>query len=129
MQKTTLRERATILSRWTPLAGAAALLVPVFPAWADSGDALAPAAIAGEIAHKQKMGQLFRDHVTGKQATPPLLPQLEIDQDPSGLMALAGRAPYFHNGSGTSLETVVEFYDQRFAIGLTAQQKSDLVAF
>jgi hypothetical protein len=45
------------------------------------------------------------------------------------LRGLAGRAPYFHNGSGTDLETVVEFYDQRFVIDMTAQQKSDLVAF
>ena len=45
------------------------------------------------------------------------------------LRALASRAPYFHNGSAASLETVVEFYDVRFNIGLTPQEKSDLVAF
>ena len=45
------------------------------------------------------------------------------------LRGLAARAPYFHNGSAATLEDVVEFYDQRFGIGLTAQQKSDLVAF
>ena len=45
------------------------------------------------------------------------------------LRGLAARAPYFHNGSGTTLESVVDFYDQRFNIGLTAQQRSDLVAF
>jgi hypothetical protein len=45
------------------------------------------------------------------------------------LRGLAGRAPYLHNGSAKDLEAVVEFYDQRFAIGLTPQQKSDLVAF
>src|SRR4029077_17444395 len=45
------------------------------------------------------------------------------------LRGLAARAPYFHNGSPTTLEDVVEFYDQRFAIGFTAQQKADLVAF
>jgi cytochrome c peroxidase len=45
------------------------------------------------------------------------------------LRGLAGRAPYFHNGSATTLADVVEFYNQRFDIGLTAQQKSDLVAF
>jgi cytochrome c peroxidase len=45
------------------------------------------------------------------------------------LRALAGRAPYFHNGSAADLAAVVGFYDGRFSIGLTAQEKSDLVAF
>jgi hypothetical protein len=45
------------------------------------------------------------------------------------LRGLAGRAPYLHNGSAKDLAATVEFYDQRFAIGLTPQQKSDLVAF
>jgi cytochrome c peroxidase len=45
------------------------------------------------------------------------------------LRGLAGRAPYFHNGSAPDLATVVSFYDQRFGLGLTAQQKADLVAF
>ena len=45
------------------------------------------------------------------------------------LRGLAGRAPYFHNGSAPSLEAVINFYDVRFNIGLTAQEKADLVAF
>ena len=45
------------------------------------------------------------------------------------LRGLAARAPYFHNGSAATLADVVEFYDQRFKIGLSVQQKSDLVAF
>ena len=45
------------------------------------------------------------------------------------LRALAARAPYFHNGFAASLDEVVGFYDGRFGIGLTAQEKSDLVAF
>jgi hypothetical protein len=45
------------------------------------------------------------------------------------LRALASRAPYFHNGSAHDLDAVVEFYDQRFGIGLTAEVKSDLAAF
>jgi len=39
------------------------------------------------------------------------------------------RAPYFYNGSGDSLSNVVEFYDKRFNIGFTPQEKKDLVAF
>ena len=45
------------------------------------------------------------------------------------LRGLASRAPYFHNGSADSLQTVVEFYDARFSIGLTDDEKADLVAF
>jgi cytochrome c peroxidase len=45
------------------------------------------------------------------------------------LRGLAGRAPYFHNGSAATLEDVVEFYDTRFSIGLSAGEKSDIVAF
>jgi len=45
------------------------------------------------------------------------------------LRGLAARAPYFHNGSAASLLDAVNFYDQRFGIGLTEDEKSDLVAF
>ena len=45
------------------------------------------------------------------------------------LRGLAARAPYFHNGSAKDLSTVVNFYNQRFNIGLTPQQQSDLVTF
>jgi cytochrome c peroxidase len=45
------------------------------------------------------------------------------------LRGLAARAPYFHNGSAKDLPAVVNFYNQRFNIGLTLQQQSDLVTF
>ena len=45
------------------------------------------------------------------------------------LRGLAGRAPYFHNGSAATLLDVVNFYNLRFNIGLTAAQMSDLAAF
>jgi cytochrome c peroxidase len=45
------------------------------------------------------------------------------------LRGLAGRAPYFHNGSAKDLRTVVRFYNDRFAIGLTDDQIADLVIF
>jgi cytochrome c peroxidase len=45
------------------------------------------------------------------------------------LRGLAGRAPYFHNGSAATLLDAVSFYNQRFSIGLTAAQMSDLAAF
>ncbi len=46
-----------------------------------------------------------------------------------GLRALAARAPYFHNGAAAALSDVVDFYDTRFGIGFSDQEKSDLVAF
>jgi cytochrome c peroxidase len=45
------------------------------------------------------------------------------------LRGLAGRAPYFHNGSAATLLDAVNFYDQRFGIGFSDQDKRDLVAF
>jgi cytochrome c peroxidase len=45
------------------------------------------------------------------------------------LRGLAARAPYFHNGSARTLLDVVNFYNQRFNIGLADQQKQDLVNF
>jgi cytochrome c peroxidase len=45
------------------------------------------------------------------------------------LRGLASRAPYFHNGSATTLADVLVFYDMRFNIGFTSQEKADLIAF
>src|SRR5262249_36880841 len=45
------------------------------------------------------------------------------------LRGLAARAPYFHNGLAADLGAVVDFYDERFAIGFTGQEKADLIAF
>ena len=45
------------------------------------------------------------------------------------LRGLSARAPYFHNGSAQTLLDVVNFYNSRFPIGLTEQEKADLVAF
>jgi len=45
------------------------------------------------------------------------------------LRGLAARAPYFHNGSARSLRDVITFYDKRFNVGFTDQEKADLLAF
>jgi hypothetical protein len=42
---------------------------------------------------------------------------------------LAARAPYFSNGSAASLRDLVDFYDSRFNIGYTEQEKVDLANF
>lgn len=45
------------------------------------------------------------------------------------LRGLASRAPYFHNGSAATLEDAVTFYEKRFGVAFTPQEKVDLVAF
>jgi cytochrome c peroxidase len=45
------------------------------------------------------------------------------------LRGLAARAPYFHNGAAASLSQAVNFYNQRFSMNLTDEQKRQLVAF
>jgi cytochrome c peroxidase len=45
------------------------------------------------------------------------------------LRGLPSRAPYFHNGSADTLSDVIDFYNKRFNVGITGQEKKDLVAF
>jgi hypothetical protein len=45
------------------------------------------------------------------------------------LRGLAARAPYFHNGSAANLTQLVNFYNARFAMGLSGPQKTDLINF
>jgi hypothetical protein len=42
------------------------------------------------------------------------------------MRGLAARAPYFSNGSAKALRDIVEFYDRRYRIGFTEQEKQDL---
>jgi len=45
------------------------------------------------------------------------------------LRGLAARAPYFHNGAAADLHELINFYNARFSMHLTEEQKSDLIAF
>lgn len=45
------------------------------------------------------------------------------------LRGLAARPPYFHDGSAADLGEVIDFYNVRFGIGFTQQEKADLIAF
>jgi len=42
---------------------------------------------------------------------------------------LAARAPYFSNGSAGTLRELIDFYDRRYAIGYSEQEKLDLANF
>jgi len=45
------------------------------------------------------------------------------------LRGVAARAPYFHNGSAADLNAVLDFYEDRFDLDFTDQERSDLIAF
>jgi cytochrome c peroxidase len=45
------------------------------------------------------------------------------------LRALAARPPYFHDGSARTLAEIIKFYDRRFQVRFTEQEKADLIAF
>jgi cytochrome c peroxidase len=45
------------------------------------------------------------------------------------LRGLSGRAPYFHNGLGTDFGAVIDFYNTRFRVGITDEEKEDFIAF
>lgn len=87
--------------------------LPVFTLWCISGP------LAGQIFEVTDPGRAL---ITGQCA--------DIGKLKGPILrGLAARAPYFHNGSAATLQDVVEFYDQRFSIGLTDQDKADLAAF
>lgn len=43
------------------------------------------------------------------------------------MRGLAARAPYFSNGSAADLRAVIDYYERRYHIGYTEQEKQDLV--
>ena len=63
-----------------------------------------------------------RGLITGKWS------QLSLFKGPI-LRGLSARAPYFHNGFAATLDDVVDFYNTRFGLNLTKQEKADLIAF
>jgi cytochrome c peroxidase len=87
--------------------------LPVFTIWCTSGP------LSGKLFEVTDPGRAL---ITGKCA--------DIGKLKGPILrGLAARAPYFHNGSAATLADVVGFYNQRFGIGFTEQQKADLVAF
>jgi len=48
---------------------------------------------------------------------------------PPSLRGLETHSPYMHNGFSGDLLDIINFYDSRFSIGLTAQEKEDLKVF
>lgn len=48
---------------------------------------------------------------------------------PPILRGLPARSPYFHAGVADGIDKLISFYDARFNIGLTDQEREDLAAF
>jgi cytochrome c peroxidase len=74
---------------------------------------------SGRVVHTQDPGRAL---ISGKCAD---VGAIVVPQ----LRGLAARAPYFSNGSAQTLRNVVEFYDKRFGLRYTEQEKQDLVNF
>jgi hypothetical protein len=73
----------------------------------------------GRVIYSQDPGRAM---ITGKCAD---VGAITVQQ----LRGLSARAPYFSNGSAKTLGDVVDFYDRRFKVGFSPQEKQDLVNF
>jgi mono/diheme cytochrome c family protein len=88
-------------------------------------------------------GPTFTDVMRGSTSGVPLLHDAaETGMDPAyaarsatgkyrttPLRGLLQHPPYFHNGSAADLRAVVDHYNRRLALGLTAAQEADLVEY
>ncbi len=91
--------------------------LPLFRIVCDASAAPHPA--LGRVFYTQDPGRAL---ITGKCADAGAIV-------PQQLRALPARAPYFSNGSAKTLRDVVDFYDLRFGIGYSEQEKRDLTNF
>jgi hypothetical protein len=78
-----------------------------------------PHAFLGRVIYTQDPGRAL---VTGRCAD---VGSIVMQQ----FRGLAARAPYFSNGSAETLRDLVDFYDRRFNIGYSVQEREDLINF
>jgi hypothetical protein len=78
-----------------------------------------PHAFLGRVIYSQDPGRAL---VTGKCVD---VGSIVMQQ----FRGLAARAPYFSNGSAETLRDLVDYYDRRFNIGYTSQEREDLINF
>src|SRR6516162_4715462 len=119
---------ALIRPSWADEPGALPVFPPVEAAAAISEHALAVAAVAGEIAHKQQLLRLFPNPTTITQPTPAVIPQMQIDGDPSGMIATfqpSGPTPTasnaFFQNLGTNGRTCFTCHEPQDGWSLSAQ--------
>lgn len=91
--------------------------LPLFRVTCDS--AAPPHASLGRVIYTQDPGRAL---ISGKCAD---VGAIVLQQ----LRGLAARAPYFSNGSAQTLREVVDYYERRFGIGYTSQERQDLLNF
>ena len=91
--------------------------LPVFKLTCDKG--AAPHPYLGRVIYTNDPGRAL---ITGKCTD---IGSIVMGQ----FRGLAARAPYFSNGSAKNLRELVDFYDRRFDMKLTEQEKVDLVNF
>jgi hypothetical protein len=113
------------------------------PGWVDIGTTNQPWARAADI---DPDVPLFRLTCKPTAAPHPFLGREILTHDPGRALingrcqdigaitmqqmrGLAGRAPYFSNGSAKTLRALVDFYDVRFNAQYSEQEKEDLVNF
>jgi hypothetical protein len=95
-------------------------------------------------ANSQPYLPLFRLTCTSEELAQPFLGRVVYTHDPGyalttgkcldigkitaqSMRGLPGRAPYFSNGSAATLTDVIDYYDRRYTIKLTDQEKLDLL--
>jgi len=76
----------------------------------------------GSTSLKELLEQAQRDEVVGKMHT-------ACDFDTPTLRGIVATAPYFHDGSAATLTDVVNRYNTARQLGLTEQQRRDLVEY
>jgi cytochrome c peroxidase len=91
--------------------------MPLFKLTCDK--ALAPHPFLGRVIYTQDPGRAL---ITGRCND---IGTIVMQQ----FRGLAARPPYFSNGSARDLRELVDFYDRRFNIQYSEQEKQDLVAF
>ena len=81
-------------------------------------------------------GPLFTDaalrlHMPAEVGQEPMTAQRSATKQyrTTPLRALWQHAPYFHDGSAATLPAVVDHYNTHMTLGLTAQEKADLVEY
>jgi hypothetical protein len=114
------------------LAGALALVGLTAVAAAQSAAVDSSATLTGEIAHKQRMRQLFPERTATTQPAPQMIPQLEVDADPSGMIATfqpggsteTASNPFFQN-LGTNGRTCFTCHQPQDGWAVSAQHAKE----
>jgi hypothetical protein len=116
------------------------------PGWVDLGTTNYPTWTESKVWNESAELPVFKLTCKADAAPHPFLGRVIYTSDPGRALitgkcadigaitmgqfrGLAARAPYFSNGSAKNLRELVDYYDRRFDMQLTEQEKKDLVNF